>query len=151
MNNFANAVKNNKYNELTETENKAVARKTTGNALLDFFASAGAIRNRSEEDIISLFSKAFKKEDLYAVKALFYTRNVRGGLGERKVFRTILKWLAENYPEAVLENMQAIPEFGRWDDLFVLIGTPIEEEMIKFVKRQLRNDCEIIGYDILWK
>lgn len=142
MTNFANVVKNNKYTDLTQTENKAVALKSTGSHLLDFFASAGALRTRESQDILRLYNSAFQEDQLLALKALFYTRNVRGGLGERRTFRIILNWLAQVEPEIVGKNFECISEFGRWDDMYALVGTPLTQKAFDFMKAVLVRDIE---------
>lgn len=103
---------------VTITENTAKAYKSTLNYLLDFFGNAGALRKRSDDDIVGYFSKAFAQDKLLALKALFYIRDVRGGQGERKTFRVILKWLANNYPDVFIKNIKNIPDYGRFDDLY---------------------------------
>ena len=35
-----------------------------------------------------------------------------------------------------------IPVFGRWDDLYALVETPLEDEMFKFMYEQLCLDLE---------
>jgi hypothetical protein len=67
-------------------------------------------------------------------------RNVRGGLGERNSFRVLLKELASYYPETAKKILYAIPEYGRWDDIFVLMKTPVRDEVIGLVKNQLEKD-----------
>jgi hypothetical protein len=125
---------------LTTTENGALAYKSTLNSLLDFFGNAGAMRTRSDSDVINLFSKAFAEDRLLALKALFYIRDVRGGQGERKTFRTILTWLAKNYPEVISKNILGVPFYGRWDDLYCLFGTPLENQATRFMFAQLSKD-----------
>lgn len=125
----------------TTTENGAVAWKSTSSAVLDFFAIGGAIRDRSDADVISVFNKAFHENPLLAVKALFYFRDVRGGQGERKTFRTLLTWLAETHPAVVSQNIGLIAEYGRWDDAFVLLGTELENKLFGLIDRQLRADA----------
>lgn len=71
---------------------------------------------------------------------VFYARDIRGGLGERTVGRFMLCNLAIMNPEVVIANMANIPEYGRWDDLFALLYTPVETEMIKFISEQLKKD-----------
>lgn len=122
------------------TENNADALKSTTNSLLDLFGEIGALRTRTDRDIESLFSKAFTVDKLLAVKMSFYARNIRGGLGERKTARIIWRWLAMLYPEIVNKNMRLIPEFGRWDDLYCLVGTPCEHEMWETVRMQFNQD-----------
>lgn len=141
--NFAQSVKNQSTNISNRklTENGAVAYSTLSNDLLDLFATIGALRSRSEQDIEMKFSRAFAQDRLLATKMLFYCGNIRGGgLGERRTFRVCLKWLANNYPEVVNKNMSLIPLFNRWDSLFVLVGTPCEERMWRFIEATLEQD-----------
>ena len=122
------------------TENGAFAYNTTNDALLDLFATAGALRPRPEYQIIEKFNKAFNENPLLATKMLFYIGNIRGGLGERRTFKICLKWLAENYPEVMIKNISLIPFYNRWDSIFQLIDTPVEKEMWYLVKTQLHED-----------
>jgi len=108
----------NAENRTARTANGAVTLHSTKNYLLDFYSRAGAMRNNSDTEVITLFSKAFSEDPINALKALFYIRDIRGGQGERKVFRTIWSWLADNYPDVVRSNIDNVPFFGRWDDLF---------------------------------
>ena len=74
------------------------------------------------------------------MKILFYARDIRGGLGERRVFRVIFSALAALEPESVRKNIALIPEYGRWDDLLELLGTPCEADALAFIKEQLTAD-----------
>lgn len=129
-----------KASNVTVTENMALAYKSTLNHLLDFFGNAGAMRKRTDADVVSLFSKAFAEDRLLALKTLFYIRDVRGGQGERKTFRTILKWLAVNYPDVVRKNIQNVSVYGRWDDLYTLFDTELEKDAVKVFSAQLAAD-----------
>jgi len=129
-----------KVSNTTLTENGALTNKSTLSHTLDFFGQGGALRTREESDINSLFSKAFAENRLAAMKTLFYLRDVRGGQGERKTFRTILRWLAVNQPEVLRKNLENVSFFGRWDDLYSLVGTPLENEIFKIIALQLTND-----------
>ena len=80
----------------TFTENGAVTQATTYSDCLDLFATIGALRSSNEQDIINRFIRAYSENPDLALKTVFFARDVRGGLGERKVFRVCLKWLAEN-------------------------------------------------------
>ena len=126
----------------TYTENGALTHKTTESDLLDLFAMGAAYRTRSNEDVIVLFKNAFVENPTYALKCLFYLRDIRGGQGERRFFRVAMKWLAAYNTDAALRNLKHIPEFGRWDDLFVFLGTPIENEALNFIKHQLALDVQ---------
>ena len=126
----------------THTENGALTHKSTMSHLLDMFAMGAAYRNRSDSDVILLFREAYAEDPVYALKCLFYIRDVRGGQGERRFFRVCMKDLATQDTDAVLRNLKNIPEFGRWDDVFTLIGTPVQKEALAFVREQLTLDVQ---------
>lgn len=125
-----------------ETENGATAFSTTGNACVDLFAEIGALRNGGDyhSRLFTMIERAYAENPLLLAKILFYARDVRGGLGEREVFRTAIYYCAHAHPEIVKENLIAIPEFGRWDDLFALIGTPLEKNMWEFIRWKFEED-----------
>lgn len=135
---FAKALKN--ESAKTYTENGAQALNTTGNAVLDLFGTIGALRNADDNRIATKFAEAYKQDRLLATKCLFYARDVRGGLGERHVFRTLLKYAATHHQEALRKNLLLIPEYGRWDDVYALIGTPLEEAMWRVVRTRFNAD-----------
>ena len=139
-NTFMNAMNN--ANNYAVTENGALTHKSTMSGLLDMFALGGAYRTRSDADCILLFKKAYEEDALRALKCLFYLRNVRGGQGERRFFRVVLNWLAKNHPEDVIRNLENIPFYGRWDDLYALVGTPVEDKMFYLMKQQLVLDLK---------
>ena len=124
----------------TLTENNALTYKSTGSECLDLFAVSGALRNSDSQDIITRFMRAFAENKNFAMRILFYSRDIREGLGERKFFRVIINWLANNYPNSVMKNLALIPEYGRFDDLLELINTPCEKSMLKLIKSQLEKD-----------
>lgn len=126
----------------TYTENGAAAYATTGSNCLDLFAGIGALRHVSEEEIIARFTRAFAEDRDIAMKILFFARDVRCGLGERRVFRVVMNWLAENEPETVKKNIEYVAEFGRFDDLFCLFGTACEKFMLEYVIKQLNADIK---------
>lgn len=138
MNTFMNNLTNSA--NYKRTENGALAHYTTTNMVYDLFGMGAAYRTRSEEDCILLFKNAYEQNKTLALKCLFYIRDVRGGQGERRFFRVCMKWLAEN-DHRVVENLVAlIPEFGRWDDLMIFIGTPVEKTAMQVIKNQLTID-----------
>lgn len=142
MNKFLNSMKRN--DNFTTTENGSITHRSTMNDCLDFFALGGAMRNRSDEDIILMFRKAYNENPLIAMKLLFYFRDVRGGQGERRLFRVITKDLAKNNPKVLKKNLNNIYEFGRWDDLIELAfkGSGVEKEVIAIIKAQLSTDLQ---------
>ena len=124
----------------TLTENGAATHITTGSHCLDLFATIGALRSSNEQEIVSRFVRAFTEDPDLAMKTLFFARDVRGGLGERKVFRVCLNWLAHNAPASARKNIPYVAEFGRWDDLLSLMGTPCEGDALMCIKKQLETD-----------
>ena len=141
MNTFMENLKN--VNNFGFTENQALTHKTTKSAVLDMFSVCGAYRQHSVEDCILMFKNALEENETLAVKCLFYLGDCRGGQGERRFFRVCFKWLAKNYPEVALRNLQAIPEYRRWDDvIYSTVETPIEDAALAFIKHQLALDVE---------
>ena len=124
----------------TKTENGALTNTSSLSASLDLFSTIGAIRNQSTEEILRRFHNAYSENKDLAMKILFFARDVRGGLGERRVFRVILKDLAVHHQETVKFNIPCIAEYGRWDDLLTLIGTPCERAALICIAAQLEND-----------
>ena len=140
MNTFMNGLKS--ANNYTLTENGAITHRTTQSDLLDMFALGGAYRNRSDDDVKILFRNAYAENPVYALKCLFYLRDVRGGQGERRFFRVAMKDLAYLDTDAARRNLVHIPEYGRWDDLYIFVGTPLEKAAMKFMKDQLELDVQ---------
>jgi hypothetical protein len=123
------------------TENGADARKSTGSDLLDLYATAGALRTRPA-DVVQMFASAFVEDALLATKLSFHARNIRGGLGERQVSRFMWRWLAFNFPEVIEKNLRYVPFFGRWDDVYVFVGTPVESDVWGMVGMQIKEDLQ---------
>lgn len=119
-------------NRTAATANGALSNTSTLDPVLDFFSKAGAMRGR-EKEAFSLFQKAFDADPQNAIRVLFYLRDIRGGQGERSVFRYILSQLDEDFVNKIAHY---IPEYGRWDEVPVnrftvetLIAKQLEEDM----------------------
>lgn len=138
--NFAEAAR--MKGSFTRTENGAVALNTTSNALLDLFGTIGALRGADVNRINSMFAEAYKMDPLFATKIVFYARDIRAGLGERRIFREIIKYMAFYHPEALRPNLDLIGVYGRYDDLYSLIGTPLEDDMWGAMKKQFEEDLK---------
>ena len=138
MNTFLNGLKN--QTNFCYTENHAITHRTTKSMLLDMFSMCAAYRSRSEADCILLFKNAYEENPKYALKCLFWCRDIRGGAGERRFFRVCMNWLAKNDTAAARRNMPYIAEYGRYDDFYCLVDTPLEKEMFDFLKNQLVYD-----------
>ena len=143
--NFADAARTN--GSFTRTENGAVALNTSGNALLDLFSTIGSLREANENRITRLFADAYKEDPLFATKIAFYGRDVRGGLGERRAFRILIRYMAEYHAEALRPNLDLIGVYGRYDDLYELIGTPLEDDMWAAMKKQFEENLQNLNDD----
>ena len=117
---FAKAAR--KESVYVRTENGAVALNSTSDARLDLFGVIGALRGADQVRIERLFSEAYRMDPLFATKIAFYARDIRGGLGERETFRTIMRYMAQMHPEALRPNLDLIGVYGRYDDLYCLIS-----------------------------
>ena len=150
MNTFMNEM--NKSANYGLTQNGGLAHKSTGNALYDMFAHAAAMRGRSDEDCILAFKNAYIENPEYALKCLFWCRDVRGGAGERRYFRVCYRWLISYDINAAKRNLEYIPEYGRWDDLlYITQGTKLWNDAMKIVKHQLALDMECKAPSLLAK
>lgn len=150
MNRFLDGLKND--TNLTLTENGAVTHKSTMNAVYDLFALGSAYRQRSDNDVLTLFSAAFEEDRDLALKCLFYIRDIRGGQGERRFFRLCFHWLAVRYPEIARKNLEYLSEYGRYDDMwYSTFGTPLEKDTLKFIKDLLTLDISCKAPSLLAK
>lgn len=140
-NDFASLLANENNTRKTFTENGAVAYATSGKRLLDFNFKLSQYRNMYTEDIKDDFTKVFFEDPIVATKFVFYVGDIRGGLGERKVFNTCIEWLADNKPEVALAVIKFIPEYTRWDNLIRLMDNKnVSKEVFRIIKEQLRSD-----------
>ena len=117
MNAFVNAV----ANQEARTANGMKARKSTAKATVDLFYKIGASRGK---DITKEFTAAYVENSDVALRIAQWARDVRGGAGERQLFRDILVYLEKRDPDAALALLRKVPEVGRWDDIFVF-KTPV--------------------------
>lgn len=142
---FMNAVRqtlDNEYN-VSITENGAVGYRTTGKELLDLNFAVASLRKMPDAEVAKRFKKAFCEDQVLAMKWLFYARDVRGGLGERRLFRVVLADLVQSNPEMVISVMNLIPEYGRYDDLWCLLDDKEAANVIyQIVDNQLKRDWE---------
>jgi len=135
MLNFLKKEANNTY-----TENGALAYRSTESFCLDMFFKAGAMRSASAGEIAALVNRAYAEDPVKTMKIVFFARDARGGLGERRFFRTAVSALVKTAPEAVRRNVHLFAEYGRFDDLCVLLGTPLESEAVSVIRTQLNAD-----------
>lgn len=154
MANFIEALENEQ--NVTVTENGATLYRSAGNDLLDLNFSLPSLRDTDEESIWIKFDHMANPylNDPASIallfKWLFYARDCREGVGERYMFRAIMKYAlkkSNKYP-FIYKLLNLIPEYGRWDDLISLINlnpSTTEEfiandHIISIISKQLEED-----------
>lgn len=135
MLNFLKKESNNTY-----TENGGAAYRSTESYCLDMFFKAGAMRNSTAEEIADVVTRAYAENPHKTMKIIFFARDARGGLGERRFFRIAIAALVKTAPESVKKNIRLFAEYGRFDDLCILLGTSLEKEAVEIIDTQLRSD-----------
>lgn len=125
--------------ENVTTENGMSTNSTSLNACVDLFFNIGAMRGQEKQRLLANFSKAFNEDPKRAMKILFWARDVRGGAGERQIFRDIMTYLAEDHDLALKPNLALVAEFGRWDDLLTLVGTRLEKDAFTLIQKALKD------------
>jgi hypothetical protein len=116
--------------EDTTTLNGMVTNSTSKDANVDLFFHIGAMRGK---DPVPVFAKAFAEDPLTALKVMFWCRDVRGGAGERQLFKDVVIYLSLVNQDVLKKNMHLFSLYGRWDDLFVLLGTPLEDDVLNLI------------------
>lgn len=140
MNTFMDNLKHTLNNEGAYTENGAAAYRTSGKELLDINFAVTSMRNESEAQIEKRFAKAFYEDNLLAIKWLFFAGDVRGGLGERRLFRVGMRFIAKHNPEIALKILSLVPEYTRWDNYLCLLDTDLRNDVCEILGRQLDED-----------
>ena len=129
------------YNR-TLTENGAVAFKHTSSKLLDLNFALSSLNGSSDKEILDMWVPAFNEDPLLAMKWLFYSRDVLQGAGMRHLFRVCLNDLAKDEPKFVEKFIPLVADYGRWDDLYCLVGTKCEKPMFAYMKKVFDEDLK---------
>lgn len=136
---------------LAVTENGALARRTTGSALVDMNFKLSSMRNMPDSDIWQEFLRAYNEDPALAVVWLFFARDIRGGCGERNVFRVIFTRLAEENPDLCVRLLKLIPEYGRWDDVIWvwdhMLSKTTQKAAKSLIYEQLQADLKAYEHD----
>lgn len=104
------------------TENGALGYETSGKALLDLNFAAASLRGASNQEILSKFKAAYRENRKLALRWAFFARDIKGGLGERNLFRVILNYVVtETMCSTYTELFSLIEKYGRYDDFINLI------------------------------
>lgn len=133
MNKFVSAVQ--QKQTIGETFNGAVTNNTTGSRVLDFFGAAG---NRAVE-LSKEFDLAVSEDKKLAYRVALWTRDIRGGAGERQTFRNLLKHMETHYEADLIKLLPKIPELGRWDDLLVFESDAVRSKAFGMIRDALEE------------
>ena len=155
---FINELEKNIEN-ISITENGAVGFKTTNKTLLDMNFKISSYRNKPVDEIVDDFLCAYEENRINAVLWLFYVRDVREGMGERRLFRICFNSLCSKDTKTAIKLLPLIPEYGRWDDLWLsTLDTPVEQFAFKLIEHQLfadladsKNENEYLPISLLAK
>ena len=140
----------NSDDNLAITENGALGYATSGNAIVDFFFNVPTLRAKNALDVINEFNKVVAEEGItVALKMMYYLRDVRKGMGERKTYRTLLKHAVKTLGSIDANILyEDVGEIGRWDDILVLFDNDVPDD-IKYVvggylRLVLSNDMDCV-------
>lgn len=149
--NFVEAIATKSTKEKTLTENGAIAYDSSGKHLLDFNFKLSQYRRMSEDDIQHDFASVYFEDPMIATKFIFFVGDVRGGLGERKIFNACMSWLVDNKPEVAIHVLELIPEYTRWDNLIKLLmltnNSHVHSNIINIIGNQLVSDIVNMNED----
>jgi hypothetical protein len=121
------------------TTNGMVTNSTSLNHCVDLFFNFGSMRGKDKDSLINMFVKAYDENPLTAMRLLFWVRDIRSGAGERQIFKDIMVYLAFNRTNVMGKNLSLVSEFGRWDDLLPLFGTPLQLNALTLIEEALIN------------
>ena len=123
-------------NQEARTANDMKARKSTSDAVVDLFFKIGASRGKN---ITPEFVAAYVEDRDLALRIAAWVRDVRGGAGERQLFRDILLYLENSDPDAAKKLADKVPELGRYDDLLVFKTQNLKDYAFGLIKQALEN------------
>ena len=131
-------------NNYQMTENGAVGYRSTGSALTDLNFRVTSMRNGITRDDMFLFCEAMNEDLEYAIKWLFFARDVRGGMGERDVFQRFYMQYAELYPNEAKATLKLVAEFGRWKDVIDIINIDKDNNLggLELVSETFHSDIQ---------
>lgn len=129
---FADAIKDTQTK--TTTKNGMTTYTSSLNANVDFFFTAAAKRSQKIDD---LFARAYTENRQLAMRNLAWLRNIRGGAGERQLFRDLLHYIEVNHPSELPQLIPLVPYYGRWDDLLVFKTNNAKKQAFAFIKNTI--------------
>ena len=127
-------------NSLIENTKGGMYYHTSYNANLDLYA--GISRFNKEDEIIRTFSNAYNEDRVLALANLLYILDIREGKGERRLFKTMFKYLCTSASDDARIILSYISTLGRYDYILEGLNTDIEDDVIELIKNTLDSDLE---------
>lgn len=121
-------------NATATTTNGMATQHTSMNKCVDLFFLAGASRGKN---IIPEFVAAYAENPEVAVRIAQWVRDVRGGAGERQLFRDLVTYLIKHEVNTASRLVKNVAEIGRWDDMLIFIGTYLQAVALDEIKSAL--------------
>ena len=120
----------------SRTWNGMKALQSTLSNTTDLFFKIGASRGK---DISKPFEKAYHEDRELALRVAQWARDVRGGAGERELYRKTLKFLEKNYKHELLNTrlLRNTSEIGRWDDLLIFEDAEVKSVAYNLIREAL--------------
>lgn len=134
MNKFSEAVE--ATQNQARTFNDAATNYSSLDACLDLFFIIGT----RDGNYNSQFELAWQQNYDMAARIALWARDARGGSGERKTFRNVLKYMEQAHPNELLKLLPKIPEVGRWDDLLIFNDGPVKTAAYSLIEKALKVD-----------
>lgn len=118
----------------TRTENGMRSLKSTLSATVDLFGSLTRGKN-----LVPAFEAAFQENPDVAMRLAQYARDVRGGQGERKIFRDFMLHLERTRPDILVDSniLKNVAEIGRFDDLLIFSNSEVKAVAYTIVAKAL--------------
>lgn len=135
---FATAVANDATPSMdrgyTRTENGMRSLKSTLSASVDLFG--GLTRGKN---LTGAFEAAFQENPDVAMRIAQYARDVRGGQGERKIFRDFMLHLERTRPDVLTDSniLKNVAEIGRFDDLLIFNTHEVKAKAYAIIAKAL--------------
>lgn len=126
----------------TRTWNGMRTLETSESALVDLFFKWGGSRGKFNDLVPTLAAALATDKDL-AIRTILWGRDARSGAGERQLFKDAINFMAENQLLTVDEAARLlvkIPELGRFDDLFIFVGTVLEDAAFDLLRHAIFVD-----------
>lgn len=113
------------------------------------FRAIGDLAN--EFVLAATFKRVLETDKEIAIRWLLFIRDhtTGYGLGERYAFRFLLRWMAQQGANKRYINFRLLKlianKYGRWDDIFVLLGTEYQDMMFTIINETLERDKELVS------